>query len=133
MFKITFFPGTKNSETYKPHTVQAFSENLSDFKREYGCFQDDCATVRASNNSITALRNIFGGRVISRPQWSARSLVLTPCHYHPLRSMTINICRNKTHTQESTFKAIVRCAVSAVFERKLHRVFNNLFTRCYTY
>lgn len=92
MFEITFFPGTINSEKYKPHFVQAFSENLSEYKREYGCLQDDYATVRITNNSIAVLGNIFGGRIISRPQWHAHSTALTPRHYHLLRSVTINIC-----------------------------------------
>jgi hypothetical protein len=130
--QITFFPGTVNSEKYKPHIAQAFYENLSEFKREYGCFKDDCATVRTSKNSIAALSNIFRGPVISLPHWSARSPVLTPRHYHLLRSMTINICRNKTHTQESTFKTTVRCAVSATSKRYLKQFCNNMFNSCQT-
>jgi len=42
MFRITFFPGTINSENYKP-------QNLNEFNRNYGCSQDDCPTVRATN------------------------------------------------------------------------------------
>jgi hypothetical protein len=119
MFKIIFFPGKINSEKYKPHIAQAFSANLSEGKREYVCFQDDCVTIRTSNNSNDSLSKICLGQIISRPQWSARSTVLTPRHYHLLRGTTINICRNKTHTQESTFKATVMCAVSATSKRYL--------------
>jgi hypothetical protein len=131
MFKITY-PDTINSEKYKPHIAQAFSENLSEGKREYGCFQDDCVTLRTSNNSIATLSNIFGGRIFSRPQCFALSSVLTERHYHLLRSMAINICRNKTHTQESTFKAIVGCAVSATSKRYLKQFCNNMFNSCQT-
>jgi hypothetical protein len=111
--KVTFFSGTINSEKYRPHIVQAFSEILSEGKWEYGCFQDDCETVRTSSNSMTVLSNIFGGWIICRPQWPAPSSVLTPLHYHSSPGMKYNIYRNNTHTQESTFEAIDTCAVSA--------------------
>jgi hypothetical protein len=132
MFKITLFPGTINSEKYKPHIAQEFSENLSEVKRGYGCFQDDCATVRTYSKSIATLSNISGGRCL---------ILLSRLLVHPFWRHVIIICcevlqltfvETKTHTQESTFKAIVRCAVSAASKRYLKQFCNNMFNSCQT-
>jgi len=53
-------------------------ENLMYGVKEYMLYHSGAATYTA-NNSVAALRNIFGYRIITRLLWPAYSLTLSAC------------------------------------------------------
>lgn len=101
-------------------------------EKECGFFQQDGATTHTASNSVATIRNSFRDWIISHLLWLAHLPNLMPWHFTSRGSLKDSVYTN-TPQADYVLKEIVRCAISAVFEHKRHRVFNNLFTRCHTY
>jgi hypothetical protein len=60
----------------------------------------DSATTHTADDSLTALGGVFGGRIISRDLWPARSSDVTPCDLYLWRNLKDNVYRMNPHTEE---------------------------------
>jgi hypothetical protein len=74
-----FFHETVNSERYVILILSPFFDQQTDEDQSYGHFMQDNATAHTANNSMVALDEVFGERVISRRLWPPRSPGLNLC------------------------------------------------------
>ena len=59
-----FFEGILNSQKYVEEILNPFFSNLSEAEQMYGFFMQDGATAHTAGTSITALRDVYGDRLI---------------------------------------------------------------------
>ena len=101
-------------------------------EKECWYFQQDGATTHTASNSVATIHNSFRDWIITHLLWLAHLRNLMPWHFTSRGSLKDSVYEN-TPQADHVLKEIIRCAISAVFEHKLQRVFNNLLTRCHTY
>ena len=77
-----FFDCTFNSDCYIKDIFVPFSEQLTALEKQKTWFQQDGVTAHTARATMTAVRKIFGERVISRDLWPPRPLDLKPPDFY---------------------------------------------------
>ncbi|XP_062512636.1 uncharacterized protein LOC134188488 [Corticium candelabrum] len=77
-----FFDSTVNSDRYIKNIFVPFSEQLTASEKQRTWFQQDGATTHTARATMTAVRKVFGERVISQDLWPPRSPDLTPPDFY---------------------------------------------------
>jgi hypothetical protein len=73
----------------------------------------DNATAHTANNSMVALHEVFGERVISRGLWPPRSPDLNPCDFYLWGTLKEKVYVNNQHSLEE-LQENVRHEISAI-------------------
>jgi hypothetical protein len=95
-----FVHETINSERYVRLILSPFFDQLTDEEKSYGHFMQDNATVHTANNSMVALDEVFGERVISRGLWPPRSHDLNPCDFYLWGTLKEKVYVKNPHSLE---------------------------------
>jgi hypothetical protein len=124
-----FFHETINSERYVRLILSPFFDQLTDEEKSYGHFMQDNATAHTANNSMVALDEVFGERVISRGLWPPRSPDLNPCDFYLWGTLKEKVYVNNPHSLEE-LQENIRHEISTIPVQQIGRVSRNIFSRC---
>jgi hypothetical protein len=73
---------TLNSKTYINVILNRFFPELTEEERLYRYFQQDSTLMHTASNSMAAISDVFGDRVISEGLWPARSPDIMPYDFY---------------------------------------------------
>lgn len=124
-----FYEETINSDRYVRLILTPFFEQLVEEEKLHRHFMQDNATAHTANNSMDAIDEIFGERVISRRLWPARSPDLNPCDFYLWGMLKDRVYVNNPRTLDA-LKENIRGEINAITREELQRVSNNFFSRC---
>jgi hypothetical protein len=93
-----------------------------------GIYAKQCThNTHIANNSVVALDEIFGERIISWGMWPPRSPDLNPCDFYLWGTLKEKVYINNPHSLEE-LQANIRHEISAVPIQQLRRVSVNIFS-----
>ncbi len=107
-------------------TKKSFSVNRHLEQQEHFCwFQQDGATAHMVREMIAFLREFFGDRLISHPNWPPRSLDLTPPDFFLWRYVKDKIFHNPPSTMDE-LKLCITETINAIELQALRKVVRNM-------
>jgi len=123
-----FFEETINSERYCTAILQPFVNQLSEFERQNGYFQQDGATAHTSNQSMRFLSDVFDDRIISKGIWPPRSPDLSPPDFYVWGAAKANVYKDRPQSIQDLRMAITNY-VSSIPQATLLVVSQNMQRR----
>jgi len=94
-------------------------------------FQQDGATAHTSNQSMTAVRNMFPGQLISRfgdVSWPPRSPDLSTCDFFPLGYLKSRVNAHNPRTLND-LKEAIRQEIRPIYRQLLAQVMDDINKR----
>jgi hypothetical protein len=82
--------------------------NLLKNAQLYAWFQQGSATANIADNSLTALKGVFGNRIISCGLWPAQSPELTSCDFYLWGNLKDKVHRTNPDMEEELKENIQR-------------------------
>ena len=123
-----FFDDTVNSQRYINNILNPFFNQLTDYEKENGTFQQDNATAHTARASLAAIQNVFEDRVISRGRWPARSPDLNPCDFFLWGYLKAKVYGNNPHTIDE-LKNNITNMIQSIPDEMLCNVYDNFIKR----
>ena len=123
-----FFDSTVNSDRYIKNIFVPFSEQLTASEKQRTWFQQDGANAHTARATMTAVRKVFGERVISRDLWPPRSPDLTPPDFY-LWGKLKDLVYADNPRSINDLKHNIRQIIADIRCEELHRVFSSLRRR----
>jgi len=123
-----FFQDTVNSERYIANILRPFFDQLTDYEKQNGTFQQDNATAHTAHASMAAIREVFEDRIISRNRWPARSPDLNPCDFFLWGFLKAKVYENNPHTLDE-LRTNITNLIQAIPEQMLSNVYDNFIKR----
>ena len=123
-----FFESTVNSDRYIKGIFVPFSEHFTVLEKQKTWFQQDGATAHTVRATMTAVRKVFGERVISRDLWPPCSPDLTPPDFY-LRGKLKGFVYADNPRSINDLKHNIRQVIADIRCEELHQVFSNLRRR----